>query len=65
MASKEGYNITYRYSPGYGDLTISHQSDILSLLNAQKLIGLSALESAILVPVKSVTAFIGWKRRNV
>ena len=47
------------------DLTISHQSDILSLLNAQKLIGLSALESAILVPVKSVTAFIGWKRRNV
>lgn len=62
LADNDGYDITYRYSPGYGDVPISHQKDILSILNAQKYIGLSALESFILVPRKSVTAFIGWHK---
>jgi hypothetical protein len=39
---------------------ISLQGEILSALNAQKLIGLSVLDSFILVPRKSVTAFIGF-----
>lgn len=60
IALKEGFNTTHRYSPGYGDVPISHQSEILSALNAQKLIGLSVLDSFILVPRKSVTAFIGF-----
>ena len=47
IALKEGFNTTHRYSPGYGDVPISHQSEILSALNAQKLIGLSVLDSHI------------------
>lgn len=65
IAAKEGCNITFRYSPGYGDVSIFHQSDILSALNAQRLIGLSVLESSILIPRKSVTALIGFTFDNV
>lgn len=64
IAAKEGCNITFRYSPGYGDVPISHQGDILAALNAQKLIGISVLNSSILIPRKSVTAFIGFTQSN-
>lgn len=59
LANKENLGITFRYSPGYGDLPISHQGEILNSLNAGKLIGLTATTSSILIPRKSVTAFIG------
>ncbi|HNZ82139.1 MAG TPA: vitamin B12 dependent-methionine synthase activation domain-containing protein [Sedimentibacter sp.] len=65
IAEKEGCTITFRYSPGYGDVPISHQREILSALDAQKLIGLTVSDSSILIPRKSVTAFIGFdKSRN-
>ncbi len=64
IAAKEGCNTTFRYSPGYGDLAISHQGEILSALNAQKLIGLTVSDSSILIPRKSVTAFIGFNKGN-
>ncbi len=64
IAAKENCNITYRYSPGYGDVPISHQIEILSVLNAQKLIGLTASDYSILMPKKSVTAFIGFDKGN-
>ena len=48
-----------RFSPGYGDFSISHQKDILSLLNTPKTIGLSMTDSYMLTPTKSVTAVIG------
>ncbi len=60
IAENEGYNTTFRYSPGYGDVPISHQGEILIALNAQKLIGLTVSDSSILIPRKSVTAFIGF-----
>ncbi len=50
---------TWRFSPGYGDLPISLQSDILAALNAQRRIGLTVTENSILLPSKSVTAIIG------
>lgn len=59
LASNDNLGITYRYSPGYGDVPISHQGEILKSLNATKLIGLTASDSSILIPRKSVTAFIG------
>lgn len=55
-------NITSRYSPGYGDLPIGIQKDIIASLNASRLIGLNVSESSILLPRKSVTAFIGISR---
>ncbi len=59
IAVDNGYNTTTRYSPGYGDLSIEIQPRILNLLNAQKHIGLTVTDSCILLPRKSVTAFIG------
>ena len=52
-------SFTWRYSPGYGDYPISVQRELIRFLNADKLIGLTATESDILVPRKSVTAVIG------
>ncbi len=49
--------ISGRFSAGYGDLDISYQSDIIKLLNATKLIGVSVSSSYLLTPMKSVTAF--------
>ena len=48
-----------RFSPGYSDLDISHQKDVISILNANKKIGLSSTASYMLTPSKSVTAIIG------
>lgn len=50
---------TWRFSPGYGDLPIYLQKELLLALNAQRRIGLTATESSLLVPSKSVTAIIG------
>lgn len=50
---------TWRFSPGYGDLSISLQSDLLTALNAHRRIGLTVTENSILIPSKSVTAIIG------
>lgn len=62
IAKKEGVGITFRYSPGYGDVSISHQKDLVNSLNATKLIGLTVSESSILIPRKSVTAFVGFDK---
>lgn len=59
MSIKDGYKATTRYSPGYGDLSIEIQPKILRLLDTQKHIGLTVTDSFILLPKKSVTAFIG------
>ncbi|MBQ9833395.1 MAG: Vitamin B12 dependent methionine synthase activation subunit [Clostridia bacterium] len=48
-----------RFSPGYGDFSVSHQKDILTILRANARIGLFATDSNMLVPSKSVTAVIG------
>lgn len=54
-----GYFQTYRFSPGYGDFPIEIQKDFLSVLDAQKKIGLTSTDDCILTPKKSVTAVIG------
>lgn len=51
---------TSRFSPGYGDLPIDIQSDIINLLDASKKIGLTCTQNNLLIPRKSVTAFIGF-----
>lgn len=50
---------SFRYSPGYGDLPLSVQAPLLSLLDAPRKLGLCASSSYILTPRKSVTALIG------
>ncbi len=48
-----------RFSPGYGDLSLFLQREILSLLDASKSIGLSLTEGLMMTPTKSVTAIAG------
>lgn len=50
---------TWRYSPGYGDLSINLQNEILTILDAPRKIGLCTSGSMTLTPIKSVTAIIG------
>lgn len=49
----------YRYSPGYGDLPLEIQGELLDLLDAPRRVGLCANESFLLTPRKSVTAILG------
>ena len=51
--------LTWRYSPGYGDFPFTQQPDILSLLKADRLIGVTCNESCMMIPSKSVTAVLG------
>ena len=60
LATKEGLKTMPRYSPGYGDVPLSFQKDFFRLLNCKR-IGLSLMDSLIMAPEKSVTAFIGLK----
>lgn len=47
-----------RFSPGYGDLPLEMQKDILNYLDASLNIGLSMTDSYLLTPTKSVTAIV-------
>jgi hypothetical protein len=58
-AVSNGMNITFRYSPGYGDLPLDVQNSFLRALDAGKKIGLTVSENNLLFPRKSVTAIIG------
>lgn len=53
------YCLTRRYSCGYGDLPLSIQPKILSVLDTQKAIGLFCDKNSIMSPRKSVTAIWG------
>jgi len=55
----DGLNITGRFSPGYGDLPLEMQPELLRVLGAEKKLGLGCGESLIMLPRKSVTAIIG------
>ncbi|SHF06592.1 vitamin B12 dependent-methionine synthase activation domain-containing protein [Clostridium fallax] len=58
---KKGKTLTYRYSPGYGDLPLDTQKDFISSLNCERRIGLNVSEHMLLLPRKSVTAILGIK----
>ena len=55
----ENKYLTWRYSPGYGDFPFTQQPEILSLLKADKMIGVSCNDSCMMIPAKSVTAVMG------
>lgn len=60
--AEEGYYLRPRFSPGYGDFSILHQREILSMADTARRIGLTMTESSMLTPTKSVTALIGLGR---
>ena len=60
LAKSKNYKTNFRYGPGYGDLPIDIQGEIIRILNANKAIGLTTTDTSILIPRKSVTAIIGF-----
>lgn len=60
-----GYFFPFRFSPGYGDLPLALQNDLLALLDAPRRVGLTASASHILIPRKSVTAILGVSEKNI
>ena len=48
-----------RFSPGYCDFNIAHQTDVLLILQAHKFIGVTETKAHMLTPLKSVTALVG------
>lgn len=57
--TEDGKYLTSRYSPGYGDLSIEVNRQLINILGAQNKIGLTITESNIMIPRKSVVAIIG------
>ena len=48
-----------RFSPGYGDLDLTFQSDVFRVLECHKKIGVNLTSECLMSPSKSVTAIIG------
>ena len=55
----EGERTRPRFSPGYGDLPLTIQTDIFASLDCTRKIGLTLNQSLFMSPSKSVTAIIG------
>lgn len=57
--AKSGYYLRPRFSPGYGDLPLEAQRDFFKLFDITKRIGVTLTAQCMMLPTKSVTAFIG------
>lgn len=60
-----GMNMTFRFSPGYGDYPIEMQKEILTMLDAPRKIGLTTNDNYLLMPSKSVTAVLGLSSKPI
>ena len=58
IAEAAGLKTKPRYSPGYGDVPLEVQKDFFRLLPCTR-IGLTLMDTLIMAPEKSVTAFVG------
>ena len=58
IAEAQGLKTKPRYSPGYGDVSLEVQKDFFRLLPCTR-IGLTLMDTLIMAPEKSVTAFVG------
>lgn len=59
IEAERGRFVTGRFSPGYGDLPLIVQPELIRLCDATRRIGLSLTQTNILIPRKSVTAILG------
>lgn len=58
---KDSGEFVPRYSPGYGDVPLENQKIFFEVLQCEKNLGLTLTDSLLMMPEKSVTAFIGIK----
>lgn len=62
--SLQGKVLKPRYSPGYGDVSLEVQRDIFREMDLAKMAGMTLSDSLLMIPEKSVTAFIGIKKKD-
>ncbi len=62
--AEQSYYLRPRFSPGYGDFSIYHQPEIISMTDAYKRIGLTISNGVQMIPMKSVTAVIGLTKQK-
>ena len=55
----EGATLTFRYAPGYGDLPLDANREILKELKAEKRIGIHLSDTTLMIPRKSIVAILG------
>lgn len=58
---KERCETKPRFSPGYGGVALCCQQQVLEYLDANRKIGITLNSSYMMIPIKSVSAFIGIK----
>lgn len=63
-AAEKGLFLRPRFSPGYGDFSLEHQTEFFRILEVQKKIGVTLTGSLLMMPSKSVTAVIGLSEEN-
>ena len=63
-AAPKGLVLRPRFSPGYGDFSLEHQTELFRILEVQKKIGVTLTGSLLMMPSKSVTAVIGLSKEN-
>ena len=56
---KEGYTTRPRYSPGFGDVPLNNQVGLFKTLQPAKYAGITLMDTLIMAPEKSVTAYVG------
>ena len=56
--------LTDRFSPGYGDLPLEMQRDVMTALDCGRTLGIVLTDSLLMTPSKSVTAIIGMKEKQ-
>ena len=61
---KKGFELTPRFSPGYGDLPLSLQREVFAALMPERHLGVTLNESLLMSPSKSVTAIIGLRLKS-
>jgi len=64
MAELEDQSLRPRFSPGYGDLPLGLQRELLACLDSSRKIGLALSASMMMTPQKSVTAICGIGREG-
>lgn len=62
--AQEFGRLTRRFSPGYGDLALTTQRDFFNLSDCTRRIGITLNDACLMLPTKSITAFIGIEKEN-
>ena len=61
---RDGLCCKPRFSPGYGDLPLKIQRDVLLLLDGIKTVGITLTDTLLMTPQKSITAILGITQEN-